>query len=84
MKLYVNGQLAASASLTGNISGYNGPLRLAANGLGGEAWNGKIDDVRVYGRALSQGEIQADMNTPVGGGGVANQPPAAPSALALQ
>lgn len=31
--------------------------------------NGLIDDVRIYDRALSQAEIQADMNTPVGGSG---------------
>ena len=29
----------------------------------GEMWSGVIDDVRVYNRALSQAEIQADMNT---------------------
>ena len=85
MNIYVNGQLVGSASASGNINGYTGPLRLAANGSGGEVWNGKIDDVRVYSRALSQAEIQADMNTPIGGGGgVVNQPPAAPSALAVQ
>ena len=76
MNIYVNGQLVGSASASGNINGYTGPLRLAANGSGGEVWNGKIDDVRVYSRALSQAEIQADMNTPIGGGGgVVNQPP---------
>ena len=29
-------------------------------------FNGIIDDVRIYNRAMSQAEIQADMNTPVG------------------
>jgi hypothetical protein len=33
---------------------------------GGFYFNGIIDDMRVYNRALSQAEIQADMNTPVG------------------
>ena len=28
--------------------------------------NGRIDDVRIYSRALTQAEIQADMNAPVG------------------
>jgi hypothetical protein len=28
---------------------------------------GRVDEVRVYSRALSETEIQADMNTPVGG-----------------
>jgi len=33
----------------------------------GENWNGVLDEVRIYNRALSQTEIQTDMNTPVGG-----------------
>ena len=34
--------------------------------LGGFYFNGIIDDLRIYNRALSQTEIQDDMNTPVG------------------
>jgi len=33
---------------------------------GGYYFQGTIDEVRIYNRALSQSEIQADMNTPVG------------------
>src|SRR5262249_16779407 len=29
-------------------------------------FNGRIDEVRIYSRALTQAEIQVDMNTPVG------------------
>ena len=36
---------------------------------GGFYFNGMIDEVRIYNRALTQSEIQADMNTPVGNGG---------------
>jgi hypothetical protein len=32
----------------------------------GEFFQGRIDEVRIYNRALSQTEIQTDMNTPVG------------------
>ena len=39
----------------------------------GYYFNGVIDDVRIYNRALSQAEIQADMNTPVG------SPPSTPT-----
>jgi hypothetical protein len=28
-------------------------------------FNGRLDDVRIYGRALTQADIQTDMNTPV-------------------
>jgi hypothetical protein len=34
---------------------------------GGFYFNGIIDEIRIYSRALSQAEIQVDMNTPVGG-----------------
>ena len=34
---------------------------------GGFYFNGVIDEVRIYSRALSQSDIQADMITPVGG-----------------
>jgi len=43
-------------------------LRIGGNAIWGEYFNGLIDEVRVYSRALAQSEIQADMNTPVGGG----------------
>jgi hypothetical protein len=33
---------------------------------GGYYFNGRIDEVRIYNRALTQAEIVADMNTPLG------------------
>lgn len=39
-------------------------------------FRGALDDVRIYNRALSASEIQADMNTPVGG--ASGSPPAEP------
>jgi glucose/arabinose dehydrogenase len=38
-------------------------------------FSGLLDEVRIYGRALSQAEIQADMNTPVGSVQGPNQAP---------
>ena len=60
-------------SLTGTIpaSQVNAPVnayigkRTSLYG-GGYCFNGIVDDVRIYKRALSQAEIQVDMNTPVG------------------
>ena len=40
-------------------------LRIGGNAPWGEYVTGQIDDVRIYNRALSQAEIQTDMNTPV-------------------
>jgi len=42
----------------------------------GYYFSGIIDEVRIYGRALSAGEVQADMNTPLGTPDT--QPPTAP------
>jgi hypothetical protein len=72
LDIYVNGVLN-NGILTGSIpaSQVNAPVnayigkRTSLYG-GGFCFNGIIDDVRIYNRALSQAEIQADMNTPVG------------------
>jgi hypothetical protein len=72
LDIYVNGVLD-NGVLTGTIpaSQVDAPVnvyigkRTSPSG-GGYCFNGIIDDVRIYNRALSQAEIQADMNTPVG------------------
>ena len=54
---YINGVLEASNSFSGNI-GYNaGSLYIGYNGLAGQYFNGKIDDITIYNRAISQNEI---------------------------
>ncbi|HWP40705.1 MAG TPA: LamG domain-containing protein, partial [Tepidisphaeraceae bacterium] len=65
LRLFVNGALSASLSVAGLITTSDGPLRIGGNSLWGEYFAGRIDDVRIYNRALSVSEIQADMNTPV-------------------
>ena len=42
-----------------------GPLRFGGNGVWSEWFAGRIDEIRVYGRALTQAEVQSDMATPV-------------------
>jgi hypothetical protein len=64
-RLYVNGVLVASRAQTGSIVVANQPLRIGGNNSSGEFFSGLIDEVRIYNRALSTGEIAADMNTPV-------------------
>jgi hypothetical protein len=66
VRLYVNGALAGSASLSGALTTSAGALRIGGNSVWGEFFAGLIDEVRVYNRALSAAEIAADMNTPVG------------------
>ena len=41
------------------------PLRIGGDSVWGEYFRGLIDEVRVYNRALTGGEIQTDMATPV-------------------
>ena len=81
LRLYVNGTQVASRALTGPLSATSGPLRLGGNAMWGEAFAGAIDEVRVYRRALSAGEIQTDMSTAIVGAVTDAQPPTAPGTL---
>src|SRR5262249_48676423 len=65
--LYQNGILVGSMATSGNISTTTGVLRIGGNLVYGAYFQGLIDDVRVYSRALTPGEIATDMSTPVGG-----------------
>jgi hypothetical protein len=68
MQLYINGELAATHAITGAIATSDEPLRIGGNAVWGEFFTGLIDEVRIYDRALTQAEVNADMNqttTPV-------------------
>jgi hypothetical protein len=66
LRLYVNGvQVAVNNLASGLIDTSNGPLRIGGNSIWGEFFLGWIDEVRIYNRALSAAEIQADMITPI-------------------
>ena len=64
---YVNGVATRSTAVTGNIQTSTMPLRIGGNTIWGEYFQGQIDELRVYNRALSQNEIQTDMVTPISG-----------------
>jgi hypothetical protein len=65
LRLYVNGTLRFTKAVTGDIGITTNPLKLGGNAVWGEYFAGQIDDVRIYNRALTQAEIQTDMNTPL-------------------
>ena len=65
--MFVNGGQAGVAAVSGALIGTDNPLRIGGNNVWGEWFAGQIDEVRIYNRALSAGEIATDMNTPVGG-----------------
>jgi hypothetical protein len=65
IRLYVNGAQVASRSVSGTIASSTSPMRIGGNSVWGEYFKGLIDEVRVYNTALTQAQIQTDMNTPV-------------------
>lgn len=62
IKVYVNGVQGCSFSYTGNINSGNSDLWLGAYSATAELFKGMIDEVRIYGRALSLTEIQDHYN----------------------
>jgi hypothetical protein len=66
LRLYVNGSLVGSRAVASPLVTSTGALRIGGNGVWGEFFAGRIDEVRLYNRALSVTEIQADMNAPIG------------------
>src|SRR2546425_823551 len=67
VRLYVNGAQVASQAQTTPLTTSTGTLQIGGDAYTGENFAGRIDEVRIYNRALTLAEIQADMTTPVGG-----------------
>jgi len=63
--LYVNGDLVATFPASGAIRTGSDGLSIGGNVDYGEYFQGKIDEVRIYSRALPIGEIQADRDSRV-------------------
>jgi len=58
MHIYLDGALQGSTAKTGNIDTNNNKVRIGVSEFySGEKMQGTIDDLRVYNRALSAGEI---------------------------
>ncbi|MFF5210312.1 LamG-like jellyroll fold domain-containing protein [Streptosporangium sp. NPDC000396] len=77
IRFYGNGELWQETPATGTIDYGTGPL-LIGGGVDG-CFRGIIDEVRVYGSALSADGIQRDMVTAV----ASDSPPSAPGGLAV-
>ncbi len=63
LKLYINGVQVAVRNQTAPIKISTGKVGIGGDGYWGQYFNGLIDDVRIYNRALAPAEIQGDMNT---------------------
>jgi fibronectin type 3 domain-containing protein len=64
-KLYVNGVLQQTLGTVTLGTSSAAAVNIGRTGDNSDPFAGSLDDVRVYKRALSQAEIQSDMNTPV-------------------
>jgi hypothetical protein len=64
LRLYVNGVLVRSTAGHGSAA-TTGALRIGGNSVWGEYFRGLIDEVRVYNKARTSGEIETDMATPI-------------------
>jgi hypothetical protein len=69
LRLFVNGVQVSSRAQTGAIVTSSNVLGIGGNNAWDEYFAGMIDEVRIYNRALSQNEIQSDMNLPIAVGG---------------
>jgi Concanavalin A-like lectin/glucanases superfamily len=69
LRLFVNGTQVSTRSVGTPLGASNLPLRIGGNAVWSEWFQGRIDEVRVYNRALTAAEIQTDMNRPVESGG---------------
>jgi len=65
IRLYQNGTLISTVAATGNMTNGNGGLIIGGNTIWGEYFVGKIDEVRIYNRALSAAELVVDRDTAI-------------------
>ena len=67
VRVFVNGVQVASQAQTTPLAPTTGTLQIGGDSYPTEYFAGRIDEVRIYNRALTAAQIQADMTTPVGG-----------------
>src|SRR5712691_1746630 len=79
LRVYVDGTQVGSAPASGSIAASSGQLSIGGDSVWGEYFNGRIDNVRIYSRALSATELAADQATPVT---APTPPPTAPTPVA--
>ncbi len=75
---YLDGAERSSTPASGSLFPRDTSLRLGVDGGFGQPYWGRLDEVRIYARALSQAEIQSDMDIAVG-----SRPPSGIPRLAI-
>ena len=79
IRVYRDGTEIATEPVIGTITASSGPLQIGGTQLWSEWFEGMIDEVRVYNRALSVAEIKTDMETRVGSVAPDTTAPGAPT-----
>ncbi len=64
-RLFINGKLIAETAQTGAVINSMGLLRIGGSSIWGDFFDGYIDEVRIYNRALTQTEIATDFKTAI-------------------
>jgi len=57
--------LVSTVAAAGSMTNGNGGLLIGGSSIWGEWFAGRIDEVRVYNRALTAAEIVVDRDTPI-------------------
>lgn len=65
LRLYVNGNEVSSTQASGAMPASGSMLRLGGSPALGQYFNGLLDEIRIYNRALTKQEIQTDMAAPI-------------------
>ena len=65
VRLYLDGALSVSSSQLVTPAANAAPLSIGQFGGDTDRFDGVIDEVRIYSRALSPAEVQSDMNAPI-------------------
>jgi len=63
VRYYVNGALVTTASLSATITARNNGFQIGADNNIQQFFNGSLDEVRIYDRALTAQEVLTDMNS---------------------
>jgi concanavalin A-like lectin/glucanase superfamily protein len=65
LALVIDGQQVANRPATGMVQASTNPLEVGGSAIDAGGLQGVVDDVRIYGRALTLAEIGVDLATPV-------------------
>ena len=67
IRTYVNGRLAGTHAQTGPLVTSSQPLHFGGNAVWPEWFAGRLDEIRIYDRALTPAQLQTDMTKAVAG-----------------